>query len=353
MSATLLSNLANILREKYGNTIVRAFTQYGPGGWLGVPEQSMIGFLQQNGKVYVGGKDAPAAGSGGYYAAEWPIHTATPEAVSYGASDAWPAASPETYGAVAKLAYKRYAMPLEIDGMARVSARGGNVVGNKSAFIVEFEAKLRALISKIETDLHGDGTGNSSKEIDGVKAFLSASNTYAGIAQGSASYWQSTVIAAGSVALSHALIRQMIRALWAKNAMAGRYGVFMSINQWHKYLALHENMITYRPGDSTGVNLPPMISDGYINLPVYVLPQVPTTEVWFLNLDDIELRFASHEREAGEKGVMTEADSYQGLPIGIEPVETNKDSSGLVIKAYCQLVYLNPRSSGIISGLTA
>ena len=76
-------------------------------------------------------------------------------------------------------------------------------------------------------------------------------------------------------------------------------------------------------------------------------------QLYFLNLDDIELRFASHEREAGEKGVKTEADSYQGLPIGIEPVETNKDSSGLVIKAYCQLVYLNPRSSGIISGLTA
>lgn len=353
MSATTLASIANILREKYGNTIVRAFTQYGPGGWLGVPEQSMIGFLQKSGKVYVGGKDAPQAGSGGYYAAEWPIHTATPSATSYGANDAWPAATPETYGAVAKLSYKRYAMPLEIDGMARVSARGANVVGNKSAFLSEFENKLRALISKIETDLHGDGTGNSSKDIDGVKAFLSAANTYAGIDQNANSYWQATVIAAGSVAISHNLIRQMIRALWAKNAMAGRYAVFMSINQWHRYLALHENLISYPPGAQAGVNITPHISDGYINLPVYVLPQVPTTEVWFLNLDDLELRFASHEREAGEKGVATEADTYEGLPIGIEPVETNKDSSGLVIKAYAQLVYLNPRSSGIISGLTA
>jgi hypothetical protein len=351
MSSQTLSNIANILREKYGNTIVRAFTQYGPGGWLGVNEQSMLGMLQQMGKVYVGGKDAPQPGSGGYYAAEWPIHTATATAASYDASDNWPSATPETYGALAKLNYKRYAISMEVDNMLRVSARGANVVGNVDAFTSEFESKLRSLISKIETDLHADGTGNSGKNIDGVLAFLSASNTYAGISQSANSFWQASVIAAGSAAISHSLIRQMIRALWAKDAMAGNYVCLMPINQWHRYLALHENLIQYRPGDQAGVNIIPHISDGFVNLPVYVLPQVTSSEIWFLNMDNIELRFASHERAAGEKGVMVEADNYQGLPIGIEPVETNKDSSAIVIKAYAQLVYLNPRCAGLISGL--
>jgi hypothetical protein len=351
MTAQTIANIANILRDNYGNTLVKAFTQYGPGNWLGVAEQSIIGMLQSKGRVYVGGKDAPQAGSGGRYAAQWSVHTATAAAQSYDLADNYPAATPEEYGDVAILNYKRYAISLEIDNMARVGAKGANVVGNVDAFAYEFESKLRSLMSKIETDLHADGTGNGGKNITGAKAFLSAGNTYAGLDQGAKVFWRSQVLAAGGAAISHALIRQMMRALFDVDGLSGRYLAVMNMTQWHRYLQLHENLMTYRPGDQAGVDIKPFITDGVNQIPVWILPQVPTSEIWFLKEENIELRFASHEAGPNDKGVQTQADQMQGLPIGIEPQILQRDVTALVIKAYPQLVYLNPRESGIISGL--
>lgn len=352
MSVQTLANVANILRDKYGNLIEKSFTQRGPGNWL-FPEQTFLGLLAKYGKVYIGGKDAPN-GSNGRYAAQWPIQTATASAVSFDATEPFPAATPEAFDALAVLNYKRVGISLEIDNMLRVAGRGDQLVGNVDSFVMEFEAKLRALVDAVEQQLASDGTGNSNKDITGFKAFLSTSNTYAGISQSSNSYWRAQSIAAGSAAISHALVRQMIRSLWNQGGISPNLLCVMSMVQWHKYLELHQNLIRYAPGGQTGVDLRPMISDGNYSIPVVVVFGVPDAEVWFLNLDKIEMRFTSQAALPSEKGVRVQETSnpnVPNMPVGFESVESGKDTSSLFMKVYGQLVCTNPRYNGIISGL--
>lgn len=335
------SSLANLLLDKYGALIVEGVTQYGPGNWL-VPQQSIIGRLQSAGQVFIGGADG-----NDQYPREWGVHASAASAASFSVSDSWAAATNETY-AQAKIGWKRVGITMEVDNIQRVMNAGG-VRGSIHQVVNEFQTKVKALMSAAETQLASDGTGNSAKDLDGFKAFLSTGNTYAGIDQSANAYWRATVSAAGSASISDTLMQGVVSALFDKGAIGPQFEIWMGITQFQRFSNLHKDKIRYSAGDATTAPVP-YYSDGGVEAPIRLIQSVPNSEVWFINLDDIELRFLPHQAQDELGGGDTEV-SRQGVPIGIEPLNTGKDTKGFAIKLYANLVCKNPRRQGALTDL--
>jgi len=337
------TSLANLLLDKYGALIASSLVQYGAGNWL-VPEQSMMGRLQQAGRVFVGGADG-----NDQYPREWGVHAASPQGASFDANDAFPSATNETY-AQAKLAWKRVGIPMESDNLQRV-LRNGGVRGQILPIIQEFQAKAKSLISTVESQLFLDGTGNSGKDITGAKAFLSTSNTYAGIDQGANSWWRAVVDNAGGAALSESLMQGVAATLYQRNAVSQRFEIWMGIKQYQRFTNLFKDRLHFVAGGSTQAPIP-MYSDGGINAPVVLMQNVPDTEVWFVNLDEIELRFLGHNTFDDLPNKDQEI-SREGVPMGIEPLYTGKDVKGFMLKVYSNLVCANPFHQGALINLAS
>lgn len=334
------SSLSNLLLDKYGDLIVSGITQYGPSNWL-VPQQSIIGRLQSAGRVFLGGADG-----NDQYVREWGVHTSAASATSFSNSDPYAAATNEAY-AQAKMGWKRLGISMEVDNIQRVMNAGG--VRGIHQVANEFEAKVKALISTAETQLASDGSGNGGKDLDGLKAFLSVSNVYAGIDQAASSYWRATVSAAGGAAISDALMQGVVSALYDKGGVKPSFEIWMGITQFQRFSNLHKDKIRYSAGDVTSAPVP-YYADGGIEAPIRLIQSVPNSEVWFVNLEDLELRFLSHTpQDAMGKG---DSESMrEGIPVGIEALNTGRDTKGFFLKMYGNLACLLPRHQGALTGL--
>ena len=230
----------------------------------------MIGFLQQNGKVYVGGKDAPKRAR---VATTPPSGPSTPRLQRHlhWCKRCWPAAT-QRLTEPSRSCLTNAMRCLEIDGMARVSARGANVVGNKSAFSRSLKKtsprscpRSRPTSTATEPALQQRDRRCESLPL-GVQHLRR-------IDQSANSYWQATVIARRVLSASPSLIPPDNPRTVGKNTVAGRYGVFARHQPVSTSTSRSENLITYHPGDNAGTGRPVATSpDGYIQPPVYVLP---------------------------------------------------------------------------------
>lgn len=337
------TSLANLLLDKYGALITSSLVQYGAGNWL-VPEQSMMGRLQQAGQVFVGGADG-----NDQYPREWGVHAASPSGFSFEANDSYPAATNETYGQ-ARLGWKRVGITLESDNLQRV-LRNGGIRGQILPILQEFQAKTKSLISTVESQLFTDGTGNSGKDITGAKAFLSTTNTYAGIDQNANSWWRAAIDNASGAALSESLMQGVAATLFQRNAIGARFEIWMGIKQYQRFTNLFKDRLHFVPGGSTQAPIP-MYSDGGINAPVILLQNVPDTEVWFVNLDELELRMLGHAASDELQNKDAEI-SRAGVPVGVEALYTGKDVKAFMLKVYANLVCKNPFHQGALINLAA
>ena len=346
MATTTFTDLSAILLDKYGAVIAKAFTEYGPGNQL-IPENSIMGRLAANGRVVIGSNDISDR-----YAKEWGVHTTAFTASSYGGSDSYPSSVAPSF-ATASLPWKRYGISMEFDNLVRVARAAAR--GNVNALNFEFQAKLKALISQIEKDLSGDGTANSSKVITGVKAFMSTSNTYAGINQSTSSYWQARIDDASAASLASSNLETIAKLLYDNNGIGPNSEIWMSSTQWPKFTALYSSNIRYTPGGMGGTSVEPRYVDGLVDLPIYIIPSLSqsatTDEIWFCNLDDLSLHFLDHTPQDTMPVDPDQEVLHEGVPVGIEQVETGKDSKALFLKSYCQLVCANPRNFGAIINL--
>lgn len=342
MAELSFTNLANLLLGNYGATIAENVVTYGPGNWL-VPAQSMIGRLQARGRVVIGGGDG-----NNVKAREWAVHYAGATAASYGVADVYPAATQESY-MPAYLEFKRVGVSISYDDMVRASSgaayRGGiNVVQN------DFEKKVKELISRVEQHLWTDGTGNGSKDVTGFLAFLATNLVYGTIDQATYAWWRSILTNAAAASLAKSHLRSTVRSLYSHNGIGPSTEMWMSLTQWHKYLELYEDNIRYAPGGEASDRLVPMYSDGAISIPIYLINGVPTSEIWILNLDELELRFkdqAPADELPSADGTVTQ----EGIPIGIKPVYENRDVSSYFLRTWPQLVCENPYHTARIYGL--
>tara|TARA_Y100001938_G_scaffold90901_1_gene124642 strand:- start:4867 stop:5922 length:1056 start_codon:yes stop_codon:yes gene_type:complete len=349
MATQTLANLANLLASNYGQLVVDSLVDSSGAHLKGLgtsimPDLTITGRLRRNGRIFIGGA---GSGDSGRYAAQWPVLHSVGTAASYSAGDAYPSATAAAYGNAA-LDWKRNWIAMEFDNLAAAAARGRSVVGGASidAITREFEGKLKALFSAIETQLYGSGAGN---DITGVKSFMNASATYAGISTTNG-YWQPAVADKGAAAVTLDFMRELLRDMDDNNARPTE--IWCSMLQWHKLQGLMDANIQYVDTNQGDLVVRSILFDG---IPVYPIqsmsPAGVNDEIWFIDTDALELRFLPIAPSAGDVTVQTEASSFEGYPIGIDPVDSGTDSSSAVLKCYAQLVCLNPSKFGALVNL--
>lgn len=335
--------LTNLLRQNYGAEIVKAFSQEGPS-WF-VPEQSIMGRLRAAGRTFNGGGDG-----NNRYAREWGIHSATGTATSYDENDTYPAAQTETYGD-ASIDWRNVWITSEIVNRDRIAAGASASRDQMAAWSRDQFAKLESLFKAIETQLASDGTGNGGKDITGFLAFLSASNNYAGIDQSANSYWRAVVSNAASAAISKELLQSLVRSLYDNEGIGPFTEMWMPLVQFQRYRQLFDDKIRYAPGDQLGQVGAPMYDDGGFQIPIRIIKAVPTSEVWVINLDTVELRSLPQTPEDNIEQRDQTMD-HESLPIGIEAVNTDRDTKAIAYKYYGNAVCTNPRKNGRLYGLS-
>ena len=341
MSALTLSDVTNILIDYYGETIIDNVVRQGVGNRL-VREDSIHGRLAAKGRVFLDGGDGSDR-----FAKEWSVHHSGSTANSFDQDDSYPSATQESY-AKASLAWKRVGLSMQWDNLLRTSKGVGR--GGTHPVLLDFEYKLKELMSEVSKQLAADGTGNSSKDITGFKAALSTSNTYATINKATATYWQANLTAAGAASLARSHFRALLQTLENSRLGVGPNSeIWMNIVQWHKYADLFRDSIRYAPGQG-GEALAPMYDDGGYSLPIFRVRDIPTDEVWIVDTDQVELRFKTHS-PVDDLAPGDAEEMYEGVPIAIDPVYLNRDVKSLFLKVYAQLIVTNPFAQSAITGL--
>jgi len=343
MSAMTFSDLTDILFENYGAMTIDNVVRQGPGNWL-VPSESFLGRLREKGRVFIGGADGNDR-----YVRDWGIKVAGKTAASFGAADGYPVATQPTWDD-ANLPWARVGVMVEIDNLIRLATRRNALRGGLEGLGTQIADALKAIMHEIELELATDGSGNGGDDIDGFLAFLSTSNTYATIAQAGQALWQANITAAGSVALSKTLLRTLVRNAWNRNAIGPNTEIWMDLLQFQKFATLYEDSVRFVPGATAGTVIP-HYADGSFLIPMKVIKGVPTSEVWMLNLDEIEFRFLDHTPEDQLSEVRDQEAMHEGHPIGFEQVQTGKDSKAIFVKAYGNLCCVNPYHQSAITGL--
>lgn len=92
-----------------------------------------------------------------------------------------------------------------------ISGREERINKGKSRVINLLEGKINqaemSLTEKVNEHIHTDGTGNSSKDITGLKAMVESTGTYAGIARATYTFWKADTTGS-STAMTLALLRE-------------------------------------------------------------------------------------------------------------------------------------------------
>lgn len=346
MASTTFSEISQLLLTNYGPVVAQAFTQHGVKDGV-VDPNSLFGLFQKYGRVRIGSGDGSDR-----YAKEWGVHYTSPSAASFGANDSYPTSTSESYNTAA-LEWKRVGISMEFDNLVRVAALATR--GNIHPLTREFRAKLNAMVAAIETQLVSDGTGNSSKDITGALAFLSATNTYAGIDQTAASYWQAQLVNAAAASLAESHLQSVTRTLFNQGSIGPKTVMVMSATQWAKFVALYQAQIRIAAGGLGGSAVEPRYNNGIIDMPIHVVPSLSgsglTDEIWILNMDDLELVFLDHTPQDEAPIAPDQRMAHSGVPFGVEQVYLNRDAKALMLKAYVQLSCTNPRNQGRIYGL--
>lgn len=128
--------------------------------------------------------------------------------------------SPDSPLSSAQFDLKQYAVAVTISGLETLQNSG------KEAIIDLMEARIKVsearLMTRLDTDLYLDGTGNGGKNLTGLAAAIPdapTSGTYGGIDRASWSFWQSKKfggVADGSAAVSSSNIQDYMTALYLK-----------------------------------------------------------------------------------------------------------------------------------------
>lgn len=145
--------------------------------------------------------------------------TATSTANSY---SGWEALniSPDSPLSSAQFDLKQYAVAVTISGLETLQNSG------KEAIIDLMESRIKVsearLMTRLDTDLYLDGTGNGGKNLTGLAAAVPdapTSGTYGGIDRATWAFWQSKKfggVADGSAAVSSSNIQDYMTALYLK-----------------------------------------------------------------------------------------------------------------------------------------
>lgn len=231
-------------------------------------------------------------------------------------------------------AWKRVYKPISVDGLVQAVSRNGGVFKINDSIKDEVFHATRDLIKDIDTQLKGDGTGNSGKDIQGIKYHIADSGNYANenLARETYAWLASHVNDNGGVKrdLSKALIREV------HNELLDNRGV--SYNQVWTSSALYDAYEDLMGDKARYVNL--QVGDLFMktllikNRPLIPFPGYPD-QMDFVEADEIYVEYLVQEAKNSRGEVA------KGM-FKVEELPTSKDATDLAVIAYLNMVCENP-----------
>lgn len=199
-----------------------------------------------------------------------------------------------------------------------------------TAKMKQLDLSLRA---NMATQMFSDGTGNGGKDLTGLRALVTNTGTYAGIARATDTYWQAQVEATGA-ALTQAYMTDMMLATQAQG-LDGKPNLIITTSVlWAKYSSLIQP--AWRVEDQK------LVSMGWDNINFMGVPVVwdqycPATYMYFLNTELME--FIYHNNANFKQ---------------IGPIQPAKQTATVyIVRHMGNLTALNCAKQGVLTGKTA
>ena len=231
--------------------------------------------------------------------------------------------------AEAVLPWKYIHTSVKISGKAQDVSRG--VMYNDGNVVAQLvEEATRDLMLTLESQLAGDGTGNSGKDITGIKAAVAASGTYAGVDRSSNTWWQSHINDV-SGSWSEAEMQESLQAV-LNQPRNGRINLGITgPAQYHKIAnALkNSNPVQFVNTAEIGAGITALYYDG---IPIVRIAGYDNDRLDLINTEDFEI-VVIRDVKVRQLGAVNDNDEY-------------------AISFGCNLRCRNPRAQGALINLT-
>lgn len=236
--------------------------------------------------------------------------------------------------------WKQIYQPIVISNI-ELAKNGGSDAEIANLMEVEMEEAKESLTDKFCTQLFGDGTGNDSKDIDGLVAAVDDStnvDTYGGITRSTYTWFKANYTASvGSLYLSD--LATMFDS--CSNGQDQPTLLVTTKTVLSIYEALLQSQIRFDSGAKLDGGMKgasfrgvPMIADEYCT----------AGYMYFLNEDKFRMFVLAHPKFPTDK---------KGFAVSEMREPTNQDGEVGFIFWYGNLVNLEPRKSGVLRGITA
>lgn len=342
MAGTQVADLAKLYIDNYATTITDSLTRSGIADANGfVDPNSLLGLLRDHGRVMIAG-GANDEFVGFKEAARWKHQYASADtASSYEDGDPLLAAGNDSYeNAYIDWRYNQEAV--EVSGPAQDTGQGVSIATQRGIWATRFENATLDLFSNVEDQLLTDGSGNSNKDIDGVKSFLKQTGTYGNISITSNSWWRPYLKDASSAALSLTLMRDVKYEARARKSRIDF--ILTSQQQADAYRDLMGPRMRY-----TDIKIGDIEREvpTFDNVPIFEVQGFDTDLMVFGEWRNLAFRILPPSQDSLSKN--NELGNYQGMPIRLKMTQPNRDADGvslffsanLICKVPYKMLYLD------------
>ena len=168
----------------------------------------------------------------------------------------------------------------------------GSDVQVKDAIQAKVQIAEESLKKAFATQIYGDGTGNSGKNITGLGATIATTGTYGGIDRATYTWWQAKVYANGGTArpLTTRLMRKMFLEL--SDGPDQPDLIITTDALWNRYAEIAEGKLTLSNQNSRKLaDLGFQVLE-FMGVPVVNDKDCPAGTMYYLNLKYLKLRYS-------------------------------------------------------------
>lgn len=256
----------------------------------------------------------------------------------------------------AVLSWKRVGAPFVVAGDAIAAAASSGPEAYVNLLGKSVRDAVRNLGISLGSQLFGDGTGNSSQDLDGLAAAVLNTGTYAGIDRGTYTNFQGNVLAnSGSLrSLSVGLLRDADQAIFTASGEMFNL-IVMGPALYAKYESLFDTARRYNNPDVYSRADAGVAQLAYKGVPVIRDTHCPANTVYLLNTNHLAFEQLPVVPTAdgvpltvGSEPVVT-ADGNTGISVAIDMLGQTGDAYKGFVKVYGNVVLERPNTCAVIS----
>lgn len=255
----------------------------------------------------------------------------------------------------AVLQWKRLKAEFRVHGDAVAAAAAAGPIAYSDLFGKALRDTVRNLTVELGRQSYGDGTGNSSMDLDGMAAIIADTGSYAGISRTTYATWRGNVLANGGAGrnLTVDLMRSAERSVFNASGMAPDF-IITTPAIYDKYEALFDPIRRIQSPTTPDYGA---MSLSFRGIPIVRDVQCPSGKMFFMTRDSLEFRqlppVPMADGVALTEGFqpMTDADGNLGLQVAIEMLGRTGDFYHGFVKLYGNLVGSHPNQNAVIADI--